>query len=201
MSETRNSPESSSTDLDVLNLARIVLRSADYRTSIAGIDAQQILIAEGGTAVVVVAAAATVERLLNLEPQATSHLIERLGERSVPDRRRDGYLFLLSAQPAEASQAEALFNVTYNLRHVRRIVRVGIEPTAAGIARAMRPVLPLITRMSTVAMVDPLSELESRLVEDGLDERIVREAVTKFRSTSLLQAGTRNSDDRDLDEI
>lgn len=176
----------STSDLDLLGLARIALESAQFHTSIVDIGGHQLLIADGKSTAVVTATAARVDQLLDIEPVAIQPLVERLGPRSVPDRRRDGYLFLLTTQPADASQAEELFSLTYNLRHVRRLVRVGVEPTAAGVARALRPVLPLMTRVSNFDVLNPIVELEHRLIEDGLDPRIVRDAVGRFRSSDAV---------------
>lgn len=189
----------SPSDLDLVGLARIALDAAQFRTSIVDVDGHQLLVADGTSTAVVVATTARVDQLLDIEPIAIRPLVERLGLRSVPDRRRDGYLFLLSTQPADASQAAALFGLTYNLRHVRRLVRVGVEPTAAGVARALRPVLPLLTRISTFEAMNPIVELEHRLIEDGLDPRIVRDAIDRFRSSDVAGRAIEAEDEVDTD--
>lgn len=189
----------STSDLDLVGLARIALDSAQFQTSIVELGGHQLLIADGKSTAVVIATTARVDQLLDIEPVAIQPLVERLGPRSVPDRRRDGYLFLLTTQPADASQAEALFSLTYNLRHVRRLIRVGVEPTAAGVARALRPVLPLVTRVSTFDIVNPILELEHRLIEDGLDPRIVHDAVDRFRSSDAASRAREAEDEVDAD--
>lgn len=189
----------STSDLDLVGLARIALNAAQFQTSIVDVDGLQLLVADGKSTVVVVATTARVDQLLDVEPVAIRPLVERLEPRSVPDRRRDGYLFLLTTQLADANQAAALFGLTYNLRHVRRLVRVGVEPTAAGVARALRPVLPLLTRVSTFKVMNPIVELEHRLIEDGLDPRIVRDAVDRFRFSDAAGHVTEAEDEGSAD--
>jgi len=158
-----------------------------------------MLFAENDLTAIAVGASTTVEGLLELEAVLSGRLIARIETRRIPDRRRDGYVVLLTAQPAESQQSEALFGMTYNLRHVRRVVRVGVEPTTAGVARALRPVLPLLSRPNTQLILDPLDSLERRLNEDGLDPHNVARAVALFRSGAY--RGTPDvSEDEDDDE-
>lgn len=197
---TEGSPfQISETDFELLELAVITLAAVGYETTIEGTGKSQMLFAENGLSAIAVGASTTVEGLLEMEAVLSGQLIARIETRRIPDRRRDGYVVLLTAQPAESQQSEALFGMTYNLRHVRRVVRASVEPTTAGVARALRPVLPLLSRPNTQLILDPLDSLKRRLIEDGLDPQIVARAIALFRSGA--HRGTPDvSEDDDYDE-
>lgn len=169
-------------DLGLLDLSLLALSTAGLTASIEEVNSVPAVRAESELMVVLVGTATTVDGLIALEPLLSSAVIDLLGDRKIPDRRRDGYVILLTSQRAEARQGESLFGLTYNLRHVRRIVRVGIDATAAGVARALRPVLPLATVTAGTGAVDPIDELSSRLIQDGLDSHAVQGFVRRFRS-------------------
>jgi len=186
------------TDFELLELASITLRAVNYVTTVAGTGKSQTLFADSDSGAIAVGASTTVDGLVAIESALSSQLVARMEERRIPDRRRDGYVVLLTAQPAEAQQSEALFGMTYNLRHVRRVVRVNVEPTTAGVARALRPVLPLLSRPTTQLALDPLESLERRLVEDGLDSRSVTNAIARFRSGAYREAPDVTEEDDDV---
>lgn len=185
-------------DVELLELALIALTAVGYEATIEGTSRNQLLFANSSTAAVAVAASSTVSGLLELEPSVSAELLQRMGARRIPERRRDGYVVLLTVQAAEAQESEALFGVTYNLRHVRRVVRVGVEPTTSGVARALRPVLPLISLPTTHIISDPLDSLERRLIMDGLDPLSVANVVARFRSGAYREDPLQREDD-DLD--
>jgi hypothetical protein len=179
LSPDRLKPEA---DTELLELAAIALAAVGYLTTMEGVDRSQILFAENAWSAIAIGAASTVEGLIAMEPSLSLSLLSRLKERTIPDLRRDAYVVLLTAQPAEAQQSEALFGMTYNLRHVRRVVRTGVEPTTFGLARALRPVLPLLVRPNAENLVDPLEALEVRLKEDGIDAELIESSIRKFRA-------------------
>lgn len=176
------------TDDELLELAQIILQTASYETTIEEFTWGRGVFGRDQSKHVAVAATATVDALLRLEPALSGVLLERLSTLEIPRVRRDGYVVLLTVQPAEADQGEALFGITYNLRHVRRVIRAGVEPTTVGVARALRPVLPLLTRASEKMISRPLDLLSRRLVADGLDPTLVADAVEKFLSGSYREA-------------
>jgi hypothetical protein len=187
----------STADAELLELALIALSSVGYETSMQGTGRSQLLFADNTTAAIAVGASNTVAGLLDLESDLSAQLLQRMGARRIPERRRDGYVVLLTVQSAEAQQSEALFGMTYNLRHVRRIVRVAVEPTAAGVARALRPVLPLMSIPRPHVVSDPLESLERRLLTDGLSPSLVTGAIARFRS-GLFREDLRREDE-DID--
>ncbi|MBB1496461.1 hypothetical protein J4N02_00230 [Propioniciclava sp. MC1595] len=169
-------------DLGLLDLSLLALAAAGFTAKIDDVSSVPVVHAESELMVVLVGSATTVDGLLALEPILSSAMIGLLGDHKIPDRRRDGYVLLLTSQRAEARQGESLFGVTYNLRHVRRIVRVGIDATAAGVARALRPVLPLAAVTAGTETLDPIDEMSSRLIQDGLDAEAVQAVIRRFRS-------------------
>jgi hypothetical protein len=169
-------------DSEILELLLVVLNDVGYETETVAADNVPLVLAENLDNVVAATAMTTVADLIRVEPMLSRLLVDRLGGARADGKRWDGYVILLTTQPANLEKSETLFGVTYNLRHVRRIVRIGIEPTVAGIARALRPVLPLVHSASADSAFDPLVTLAQRLMTDGVDPESVQRAVARFRS-------------------
>jgi hypothetical protein len=174
-------PEPVAVDSETLELLSLVLSRANYETQGAAAGDVQVVLGENLDNVVVATAAMTVTDLVRAEPLLSSFLVDRLGNANAEGKRWDGYVVLLTAQEAGMDNSQPLFGVTYNLRHVRRLVKVGVEPTMAGVARALGTLLPLTLSAVADTTSDPLSALEQRLLADGVDPTSVRSAIERFR--------------------
>jgi hypothetical protein len=168
-------------DPELLELAREALGRAGYAVELNVDGIIPTVIAENLDNVVGLAATVTVEGALLAEPIISKLLVQRMSGRDLEGKRWDGYVALLSSQAAPASISSPLFGVAYNLRHVRRLVRVGVATTLAAVERALRPVLPLPMLPSADELTDPLATLGARLVEQGVAQEAVDEAFARFR--------------------
>ncbi|MCU1439598.1 MAG: hypothetical protein JWP85_595 [Rhodoglobus sp.] len=179
-------PTLASSDEELVDLAELTLTAAGYSVKPTLLDNLTILVAQNRLNLLVVAATVSVEALLISEASLSRLISERLD--ADPSTRWDGYLILMTTQAAETRQSTALFGITYNLRQVRRIVRVGVEPTRSGVAQALRPVLPLSQTFFETATIDPLDLLAKRLVQDGLEVPLVDESISRFRTVRRISA-------------
>ena len=201
MSPTVTAPLEADTEL--IDLADAVLRENGYLVSPLVIDDLPYLMAENQDNIVLLTATFTVQDLLAAEPQLTRSLSRRLREAPVDAKKWDGYVVLLAREgAADDAATEALFSLTYNLRQVRKFVYVRVEPKKAAVERRLRPVLPLTDVPIDLAVEEPIRALERRLVDDGLDESAVMEAVLAFRAQapSPGRYSTDTEDSETLDE-
>lgn len=171
-------------DAGLLDLARVVLEEARYRVTAAPSTELPVLLAEDENNVVAVTAVLSPQQIVNLEPVVSRVLTERLVEAQVPEKRWDGYVVLLCAQRADVEQTRVLAELANNLRQLRRVIRVGVQPTRAAVARALRPLLPLPTPELGARLADPLDALTERLVRDGLPASAVTEVIDAFKIDS-----------------
>ena len=168
-------------DAGLLDLARVVLEGARYRVTAALSAEPPVLLAEDENNVVAVTAVLSPEQIVVVEPSVSRVLSERLVQAQVPEKRWDGYVVLLCAQRADTEQSRVLAELANNLRQLRRVIRVGVQPTHAAVARALRPLLPLPTPVLGATLDDPLDALSERLIRDGLPADAVAEVVEAFR--------------------
>jgi hypothetical protein len=166
-------------DDDLLRLAGQVLIRAGYTTIPPG-SAIPAILAENADNVVAVTATITVEDTVRAEPILSKLLTAQMGAKSLDGKRWDGYVVLLTSQAAPEATAEPLFGIAYNLRHVRRLVKVGVDSTLAGVQRAIRPVLPLPKPPAADELTDPLTLLRDRLLQRGLDAAAVDASIARF---------------------
>lgn len=179
-------------DAELLELARDALARAGYAVEHNVEGVIPTVIAENSDNVVGLAATVTVEGALLAEPIVSKLLVQRMSGQDLNGKRWDGYVALLTSQAAPSSISSPLFGIAYNLRHVRRLVRVGVNATLAAVERALRPVLPLPMPPSADELADPLAALGARLLEQGVTREAVDEAFARFRLS--LPAGTSNDD-------
>ena len=170
-------------DDELLAIADTVLTLDGYFTLPASVANVPVLFAEDQDNVLVVAALITTQDVLQAEPDISKALTARLGSVDPGPKRWDGYVVLLTAQQSQDDAVEDLFHLTYNLHQIRRIVRVGVTPTIAGVERALRALLRLPEATGGGVIADPLGAMQSRLIADGLDSDVVGEAMTAFRTT------------------
>jgi hypothetical protein len=169
-------------DGELIELAEVVLRQADYAVERGTDDSVAYLLAEDQDNVITVTAVLTADDAQTVEPVLTRVLVDRLSDRSVESKKWDGYVIILTSTRPDDDTTEALFSLTYNLNQVRRLIRVGIEPTTAAVARGLRAVLPLSQTPVDAISTEPLAALQARLIADGLDASQVEQALLGFRS-------------------
>lgn len=171
-------------DEGLLALARVVMEQAEYTVATAQHDGVTILIAEDDNNAVVVAATVSAAEILEVEPVVGRVLTEQLIGAHLPQKKWDGYVVLLCAQAAGDDLSAALSELANNLRQLRRIIRVGVQPTVAGVARALRPLLPLPEPDLDTRLSDPLTRLEGLLLRDGVDTVAIQEVLEEFKLES-----------------
>jgi hypothetical protein len=191
-------------DDELLAIADAVLKSDGYFTASASVGSVPTLLAEDEDNVLIVAALITISDVLRIEPDISKALTKRLGSVDTGPKKWDGYVVLLTAQQGQDGTTDDLFHLMYNLHQIRRIVRVGVVPTIAGVERALRALLSLPETTENLSIDDPLDAMESRLVADGIDPTAVDEALTAFRTTYVTSraagaaAADSEPDDADL---
>ena len=200
----------SAADTELLELGQLVLKEAGYTAALASINGLPYLLAEDRDNVVVLAAVLGIDDIFAIEPALSRVLVDRLAGGTSDSKKWDGYVVVLTGRRPDDATTDALFSLTYNLRQVRRLIRVGVEATNAGVARSLQPVLPLRQVAGEAALGDPLAALEHRIIADGLDEKEVARAISTFRTQAnvLDSPGIRDSNttvadgdsDRDLDD-
>lgn len=168
-------------DYQLSELAEIALKSSGFRVRTRDSSDSALLIAEDDVSIVGVAATTTIRTLVELEP-ALSTIISEL-RKATGYRPKDAYSVLITTQQADSADSQPLFEIAYNLRHVRRIVRAGVEPTVAGVRRALRPVLQFSGDARVTLGRDPMELLRSRLLEEGIDAEFVDANIGKFERT------------------
>lgn len=176
-------------DTQLLELTSMVLADAGYSLEELVVDDVSIVLGESPDNIVVMTATVTVRELVAAESILSRFLVQRLSEASAGGKRWDAYVAVLTRQSADVQTSDTLFGLTYNLRHVRRLLKVGVDPTLAGVARALRALLPLPRVDSMTALNDPLDALAQQLVADGIDEEIVSRSIGHFRGTNVRSSG------------
>ncbi len=179
---SKNDPRHIPVDPEGMELMQHVLSNAGYSTRTDGTQEPLSLVAENADNFVVAIATPTVADLVRAEPVVTARLVELLIAGGASNKKWDGYAVLLTNQPAQQELTELLFGLTYNLRQVRRLIKVGVEPTLAGFARALRPVLPMGNEARAEMARDPLTALEETMVTAGADPGLVGHTFADFRA-------------------
>jgi hypothetical protein len=177
-----SSSQAAAADTELLGLAGLVLRDSGYTVEDGATNGLPYLVAEDLDNVLVAGAVVAIEDVFAIEPTLRRVLLARLGGARAESKKWDGYVVILTSTRPDESMSEALFDLTYNLSEARRLVRVGVEPTTADVARSLRAVLPLTKPSVDGGLVDPLTALEKRLVADGLGRDEVAEAIAGFRA-------------------
>ena len=177
-------------DDSLLELAGVALKQAGYTVVPADAGDLRVLLGEDEHNVVVITALISPDQIVAAESHASRALTQRLVAADLPQKKWDAYVVLLCAQSADDDQTEALTELASNLRHLRRIVRVGVEATLADVARALRPLLPLPVPAVKQRLADPVIALQGMLLRDGLDDAVVQDLMDAFR----LQVRTRLDD-------
>lgn len=174
-------------DIELLELAEIVLRQSGYTVERLPIDGVSCLLGEDQDNVIVLAAVVAVEDIFNVEPLLSRLLSSRLTGAGAEAKKWDGYAIVITSSRPEDSMTEPLTALTQNLNQVRRLIRVGVDTTRADVERSIRAVLPLSAVTNGAGLLDPLTALEQRLVADGLAAGEVSEAIAAFRAEAAAE--------------
>lgn len=195
---TDNTDEEVAVDAQLFEILVMMLTDAGYVSQHMTVAGLICVMAESRDNIVLATTAVTVRDLVLAEAVLSRALVARISEAPTGSKRWDAYVAVLTSQAAEAGQRETLFGLTYNLRHVRRLVKIGVDPTLAGVRRALRPLLPLASTGSLTSVdAYPLQMLAQRLVDDGLESATVNRAVAQFSSFSSGML-TAKGDDEDV---
>lgn len=170
----------SASDDGLLDLAVLVMQQNGYEVVRAAAGDLPIALAEDEDNVVALASLVSSGDLVMVEPNVSRLLTERLVAATSARKKWDAYVVLLTAQRASDEQSEPIAALTNNLRQVRRIIRVGVDPTLAAVARALRPLLPLPSPEFDSRLEDPLTTLRDLLIRDGLPADVVAEALSAY---------------------
>jgi hypothetical protein len=167
----------------LLGPAALLLEGHGYATQTDLLEGDNpLLLAENAYFAIGIAQFATASDLPGLALTVAGDLVDRLN-RSSGAKRWDAYLVLLSTSIAtESSMPEAVTNIVYNMRFLRRIVRWNVAPDEPGIGRALRPFLPL-TAASSGGQVTPLALLSQRLTSYGVATEDAELALAQWQAT------------------
>ena len=174
-------PDPRIADVEMLDIAEAVLRHARFTVQRSAAEEFPVLWAEDPDTVLALACTTTAEAILDIEPVLTRSVVELLGSKQADAKRWDVYCIVLASTQAPDLINEALFGLATTSAEVRRILRTAVEPTNAGVRRALLPVMPLHDGGTDSEFEEPLAALAQRLVGDGVDEQVVAEAVQTFR--------------------
>jgi hypothetical protein len=169
-------------DVELLEIAEDVLSDAGYRVDRVRHEPLDYLICEDTDGVVAVTAVVSADAVELAESLISERLAVHFAAAEANPKRWDGYAVVLTSGQANDSQSRALFSLSYNLAQMRRIVKVGVDATNAGVQRALRPVLPLASVSEQIAPGDALHILEQRLISDGVPAEYAMLAMAEFRS-------------------
>jgi hypothetical protein len=183
-------------DHEMLDLMDLVLASNGFYTTPVNANGTNAVLAENENMVALAASTTTVDSLSEAEARLSKYLVDKLAAASETKLKWEGYVVLLTAHDPLVGSSKEVFGLTYDLRYVRRIVRTGVEPTTAGVARALRPLLPLTKVWPTRGAGDPLEDLARRLAETGIDKVLIESQLNLFRRIDR----TVDADDSDLRE-
>jgi len=156
------------TDEVLVELENVVLRQAGYLVQLESADGINYLLAEDKDNVITASAVLTTESIQLVESVLTRVLIEQMSDHSLEAKKWDGYVVILSSSRPNDEETRSLFNMTYNLNQVRRVIKMGVDPTAASVSRGLRAILPLDVGRDEVILSSPLVALRARLLADGM---------------------------------
>lgn len=174
-----------SVDTNYLEIARTVLARNQFATVLESTaDGQPVLLAENAYFVLAVVAATTFKDLANREAYAADLLTKRVAASPAAGKRWDAYVVLIATEAdGDASTFSELVKMNYNTSDLRRIARVGVEASPAGVRGVLRPFLPLSAPAADDASADPLVALEAQLPQFGVDRLFAARAIAAYRET------------------
>lgn len=182
-------------DDQLFEILGMTLADAGYAIEPTSADGIPAILAENPDNVVLATATLTVRDLVVAEAALSQALVGRVSDASAGSKRWDGYVAVLTRQTAEVDARDTLFALTYNLRHLRRLVKVGVDPTIAAVRRAMRPLMPLGADTSVPSLsISPIDSLIDRLLRDGIEEEVIQRALARFKTTGFDNAAEEDSD-------
>jgi hypothetical protein len=188
-------------DEGLLDLAILVMQQNGYEAVRDTVGDLPIALAEDEDNIVVLASLVSSGDVVLAEPDVSRLLTERLVAATSARKKWDAYVVLLTAQRASDEQSETLAALTNNLRQVRRIVRVGVDPTRAAVARALLPLLPLPTPDFDSRLEDPLAALKALLIRDGLPADVVSDALSAYALEEAESSTPLEEDETEVAEI
>lgn len=147
---------------------------------------RQLLLAENRYFVLCVGSADSAELLIELESFAATQLAKRIAGSPLGAKKWDAYLVLMTAEAAAPDLMSALHELNHNTAGFRRLARANVRPSLVGIESVLRPFLPLPELAPRVLVTDPLQELESELVRQGIEASEALRVVSTFRSTGSI---------------
>ncbi len=176
---------------DLLELSRVVLEDEGYavdRFDMAATGSQELLVAENPYFVLAAASAPTIDGLGELEAIGSAKVVKAADEADLGSKRWDVYLILMTSQGASDDRAIAadLVSINYNTHQIRRLARVGVQPTLADVRIALTPFLPIPEPTRLQSDVDVLEDLRLALVTAGVASEVAGRAIAAFRESDSL---------------
>jgi hypothetical protein len=174
-----------SVDSNYLEIAKTVLARDQFATVLESTaDGRPVLLAENAYFVLAVVSATNFKDLANREAYAADLLTKRVATSSAAGKRWDAYIVLMATEAeGDASTFSELVKMNYNTSNLRRIARVGVDASDAGVRGVLRPFLPLATPASDAASADPLGALEAQLPQFGVDKLFAARVIAAYRET------------------
>jgi len=170
-----------------LSIAQEILSGAGFEfTDIPNWQGIDVLIAEDEFSLAAIYSAKNVAGVEEAIPELQISLANWAAERGLVEKQWDLYVVALVAdQLASDEDVTKAETMTSDLRLVRKIIRAGVGPDAGSIRSALAPLLPLEDQR--VQTVEPLTRLEERLPEFGVDADVARSAIAAFKQTRKIE--------------
>jgi hypothetical protein len=182
-----NSPTSSTSDSELLTIARRVLEDEGYSVEFltSGVN---LVLAENPYFVVAVAAMSTIQELLLIEGIAEATLAARLSESAIGPKKWDAYLVLLTQErsPEDDATTRDLYAINYDTARLRRIAHTGVDATPEAVAHALAPFVAPVEATSTEMHQDPFVALVDALATRGVSRELANRAVAAFEQGASL---------------
>lgn len=167
-----------------LGIAADVLAEAGFNIErVESPQGREEIVADDSYFVVAVVDVLSLPEIGEAEAGLTDDLLRIASERDLGPRRWDLYSVILCESDVRPGDSVGiLFELTYDTKYVRRIIRVGVKPTIASIREALRMFMPIRPMPMDAPLADPLADLEKALNEEGLAEDEAAHVIAAFRS-------------------
>jgi hypothetical protein len=172
-------------DNGYLGIARSILRENGFATATdVSDDGRVVLLAENAYFVLAVAGAESFTDLASREAYASDLLTKRVSGSRASGKRWDAYVVLMASEQGDNdTNAVELMRMNYNTSDVRRVARMGVEPTPDGVRGVLRAFLPLAAPAVDSTTADPLFALEAQLPRFGVDGTYAARVIAAYRSS------------------
>ncbi|MDE0268963.1 MAG: hypothetical protein OXI96_08010 [Acidimicrobiaceae bacterium] len=177
-------------DDDLIFLAQDVLSNAGYQVKKIPQNGITVLLAENKYSILGLTATATIRDIETAESALAGIMQDAIRDSRVElgPKSWEMYLVLLTREKLGEQDAitrtitRTIFEIRYDMRQFRRIVRVGVSATERAVRRALVSFLDFPELGDRTFAMDPLELLSSALAEHGITKEKADRAVGIYRT-------------------